>query len=298
MTRSSSKPMALSLPCPAPTVGGVGVQVHSGAQTVRMQRYYAQSLRRTPAMPLSGAPLSLMPVAMPMAPGPRAMLVLPPPLVDSCPADKSSRSSTWTSYQGSAKTFSSELERGERIKPERANRRNAVQKMQWRSSRWVTGFAAGEYLGGPEDADLDHRISSMTIADVSPRFAVKRILLLYENQQYREAANFINRLSHGTFKVSPRPFGKLNRARTKSKIKIKPRRWRCWARATPSICLPGVCAARRPHAGCTLHVCRWCPRILPVCLFPKWKAAHYTSAFFPSAAAAPFSQQHLERQTF
>ncbi|KAJ1525255.1 hypothetical protein ONE63_010079 [Megalurothrips usitatus] len=132
------------------------------------------------------------------------MLVLPPPLVDSCPADKSSRSSTWTSYQGSAlgssKTFSSELERGERIKPERANRRNAVQKMQWRSSRWVTGFAAGDYLAGP-DADLDHRISSMTIADVSPRFAVKRILLLYENQQHREAANFINRLSHGTFKV-------------------------------------------------------------------------------------------------
>ncbi|XP_034254656.1 uncharacterized protein LOC117653237 [Thrips palmi] len=164
-----------------------------------MQRYYAQSLRRSPAMPLSGAPLSLVPVQMPVAP--RAMLVLPPPLVDSCPADKSSRSSTWTSYQGSAKTFSSELERGERIKPERANRRNAVQKMQWRSSRWVTGFAAGEYLGGPEDADLDHRISSMTIADVSPRFAVKRILLLYENQQYREAANFINRLSHGTFKV-------------------------------------------------------------------------------------------------
>lgn len=140
------------------------------------------------------------------------MLVLPPPLVDSCPADKSSRSSTWTSYGagsalgsaiGSSKTFSSELERGERIKPERANRRNAVQKMQWRSSRWVTGFAAGEYLGGGphQDAELDHRISSMTIADVSPRFAVKRILLLYENQQHREAANFINRLSHGTFKV-------------------------------------------------------------------------------------------------
>ncbi|KDR23548.1 hypothetical protein L798_12370 [Zootermopsis nevadensis] len=41
----------------------------------------------------------------------------------------------------------------------------------------------------------------MTIADVSPRFAVKRIILLYENFQYREAANFINRLSHGTFKV-------------------------------------------------------------------------------------------------
>lgn len=54
--------------------------------------------------------------------------------------------------------------------------------------------------------ELDSRIGSMTIADVSPRVAVKRIILLYENFQYREAANFINRLSHGTFKVSLQTF--------------------------------------------------------------------------------------------
>ncbi|KAK6621933.1 hypothetical protein RUM44_001740 [Polyplax serrata] len=89
------------------------------------------------------------------------------------------------------------LERGERIKPERTNKRNNVQKMQWRASRWVGGFSNS----GPYTDELDSRIGSMTIADVSPRVAVKRIILLYENFQYREAANFINRLSHGTFKV-------------------------------------------------------------------------------------------------
>ncbi|KAL1138313.1 hypothetical protein AAG570_010001 [Ranatra chinensis] len=41
----------------------------------------------------------------------------------------------------------------------------------------------------------------MTISDISPRLALKRILLLYENGQYREAANFINRLGHPTFRT-------------------------------------------------------------------------------------------------
>ena len=131
------------------------------------------------------------------------MLMLPPPpLVDaSSPGVSQSRTSTWTTYH-SGKSSSgnngfSVLERGERIKPERSNKRNNVQKMQWRSSRWVNGFPCAT----SGDEDFDNRISSMTIADVSPRFAVKRIILLYENFQYREAANFINRLSHGTFKV-------------------------------------------------------------------------------------------------
>lgn len=96
----------------------------------------------------------------------------PPPLADP--------SSTWTSY-------TSEPPRGvERFKPERS--RHHLQKIPWKGhDSWVDGF--------PE------MVGSMTIADVSPRFAVKRILLLYENAQYREAANFINRLSHSTFKT-------------------------------------------------------------------------------------------------
>ncbi|KAG1662478.1 hypothetical protein GQR58_020938 [Nymphon striatum] len=43
-------------------------------------------------------------------------------------------------------------------------------------------------------------VSSMTIADVSPSVAIRRVLLLYENSQFREAANFINRLNQSTFK--------------------------------------------------------------------------------------------------
>lgn len=97
----------------------------------------------------------------------------PPPLAEP--------SATWASYA------SDPARSHERFKPERVRQGLSVQKLQWRASNWVDGF--------PE------MVSSMTIADVSPRFAVKRIILLYENAQYREAANFINRLSHGTFKT-------------------------------------------------------------------------------------------------
>ncbi|XP_037094584.1 uncharacterized protein LOC119114653, partial [Pollicipes pollicipes] len=86
------------------------------------------------------------------------------------------------------------VEKQMRFRPEKAHRR-PVQRLQWRKSKWQPDpDEPSSYL------DLN-RISSMTIADVSPKFAVKRILMLYENQQYREAANFVNRLSHGTFKV-------------------------------------------------------------------------------------------------
>lgn len=91
-----------------------------------------------------------------------ALLLPPPPLA-----------STWSPYNHDPGQ--------QRFKPERQPR----QGLQWRDSTWLQ----------------DPGVRSMTIADVSPRFAVKRILLLYENAQYREAANFVNRLSHGTFKA-------------------------------------------------------------------------------------------------
>lgn len=105
------------------------------------------------------------------------MLTLPPPPL-------SDPSATWNSYSSEPAKGAP----GNRIKPDRSRGHGVnVQKMQWRNSNWVEGF--------PE------LVGSMTIADVSPRFAVKRILLLYENAQYREAANFVNRLSHNTFKT-------------------------------------------------------------------------------------------------
>jgi hypothetical protein len=81
-----------------------------------------------------------------------------------------------------------------RIKPEKSNRRN-VQKLTWRSSHWIKGFGSEE-----DDYESGH-VDSMTITDVSTNVAIRRILLLYENLQYREAANFINRLNYITFKA-------------------------------------------------------------------------------------------------
>lgn len=49
--------------------------------------------------------------------------------------------------------------------------------------------------------ESESRVSSMTIADISPRIAVKKVLLLYEHAQYNEAANFIDRLSVTTFRI-------------------------------------------------------------------------------------------------
>ncbi len=106
-----------------------------------------------------------------------ALTLLPPPLTEP--------DATWNSYNSEPAAAVRLL--AERIKPERSRNGVNVQRVQWRRSRWMDGF--------PE------LVSSMTIADVSPRFAIKRILILYENAQYREAANFINRLSHGTFKA-------------------------------------------------------------------------------------------------
>ncbi|CAG2101972.1 unnamed protein product [Medioppia subpectinata] len=82
-----------------------------------------------------------------------------------------------------------------RIRPEKSNRRN-VQKLTWRSTQWVKGFE------GCDDDDYDQtHVDSMTITDVSTTVAIRRILLLYENLQFREAANFINRLNYSTFKA-------------------------------------------------------------------------------------------------
>lgn len=99
--------------------------------------------------------------------------------------DRPAMFTTWTYKQAGH----SVIERGNRIRPERHNRKN-IQKITWKSNDWVKGFEDGE-----------SRVSSMTIADVSPGVAIRRVLLLYENQQYREAANFINRLNYSTFKA-------------------------------------------------------------------------------------------------
>lgn len=131
----------------------------------------------------------------------------PPPLCKQYSLPTANSNGSWSTVDVNNTVTSStggfsELERGERIRPERRLGRSNVQKMfqggrnpNYNADDIHVRNSAGYYQ------QIDTRINSMTIADVSPRVAVKRIILLYENYQYREAANFINRLSHGTFKV-------------------------------------------------------------------------------------------------
>lgn len=143
------------------------------------------------------------------------MLTLPPPPLSEQPSSPpsvsslSSSSAAAAAMVAAAATWNScgsgnaPLGAGNRIKPDRSRGRgaaNAVHRMQWRSSNWTEGFPPEQQEHRQQQQRLV-AVGSMTIADVSPRFAVKRILLLYENAQYREAANFVNRLSHGTFKT-------------------------------------------------------------------------------------------------
>ncbi|EEC01665.1 hypothetical protein IscW_ISCW001706, partial [Ixodes scapularis] len=58
-----------------------------------------------------------------------------------------------------------------------------------RNSHWLHSF--------PEE----QRVASMTIADMSPALASRRVVLLCERQQYREAANLVTRLGQATFKA-------------------------------------------------------------------------------------------------
>ena len=53
---------------------------------------------------------------------------------------------------------------------------------------------------GARMADSQNLASALTIPDASPRLALQRILVLYENGEHREAAAFMRRLSFQTFK--------------------------------------------------------------------------------------------------
>ncbi|XP_077501898.1 uncharacterized protein LOC144112935 [Amblyomma americanum] len=84
---------------------------------------------------------------------------------------------------------------GRRIRPERpagAQRRN-VQKLTWRDSHWLQGFAGDvdEPRGGP----------SASLSDMSGGAALRRVLLLCERQQHREAAALLSRLAPAAFRA-------------------------------------------------------------------------------------------------
>ena len=54
--------------------------------------------------------------------------------------------------------------------------------------------------GGGRSMDSQNLATAMAIPDASPRLALQRILVLYENGDHREAAAFMRRLSFQTFK--------------------------------------------------------------------------------------------------
>ncbi|CAL4157970.1 unnamed protein product, partial [Meganyctiphanes norvegica] len=111
------------------------------------------------------------------------------------------KTSTWTYKHVSAhKGGPAIIEKGSRFRPERREKeRRPLQKLQWRESAWSKGFnnslQSGDYL------DLETRPSANSSSDKSPRHAVKHILLLTENYQYRDAAAFVHRLPTTTFKT-------------------------------------------------------------------------------------------------
>ncbi|XP_047468775.1 uncharacterized protein LOC125024996 [Penaeus chinensis] len=165
-----------------------------GSALSRLDRYFDPQPPPRPAKPVGLLP----------KPGPAALSKPsqqppqpasgPPPLIDGAAC----KTSTWTyKHVTSARNSGvSDIEKGARFRPERRERR-PVQKLQWRDSAWSRGFTPpkDDYL------DLDTRMTGSSSADGTPRHAMKRILLLTENYQYRDAAAFIQRLPAATFKA-------------------------------------------------------------------------------------------------
>lgn len=122
------------------------------------------------------------------------MLPPPPPPMSSIPRGPDSvsslaKSSTWSYRPGFGNPSNLvPLNSGERIRPERVNRRPLHS---------LTHFDYEELGARPASQNT---ASAMTIADLSPKLALQRLLCLYENGEHREAAAFLRRLSPGTFK--------------------------------------------------------------------------------------------------
>lgn len=98
-------------------------------------------------------------------------------------SSKESRSGSLSSDKTETESSSSGSGRMERIRPERTPR----QKVQsvWRNVRWAESF--------PDES------LSMESAELTPNFALRRIVLLFETKKYDECATLIRRLNCVTF---------------------------------------------------------------------------------------------------
>uniref|UniRef100_A0A8D8Z4Y0 Mitochondria-eating protein n=1 Tax=Cacopsylla melanoneura TaxID=428564 RepID=A0A8D8Z4Y0_9HEMI len=153
-----------------------------------MNRYYEAYPRRSGLLTLPPPPLD--------TPSKPSSTILMPSTTASITNGGVENTATWNSYNSEPIQRNNLLER---IKPERERTRltKNISKLQWKQQLQQQSMQQ-QYNSFDMNMDM---FGSMTINDVSPRFALKRILLLYENLQYREVANFINRLSHNTFKI-------------------------------------------------------------------------------------------------
>jgi len=99
---------------------------------------------------------------------------------------------------------------GDRIKPDRSGRK-IIQKFQFSTdtegemndgvSQRVRSLNKVMNEGGKESDNGSRRqLASLSIADMSPRLALQRILALFERGEQREAAAFLRRLSMSTFR--------------------------------------------------------------------------------------------------
>lgn len=153
-----------------------------------MNRYYEAYPRRSGLLTLPPPPLDT-------PSKPSSTILLPSAVSVTNSVVGNDNSATWNSYNSEPIQRNNILER---IKPERERTRltKNISKLQWKQQLQAQSLQT-QY----GNFEMNNMFGSMTINDVSPRFALKRILLLYENLQYREVANFINRLSHNTFKI-------------------------------------------------------------------------------------------------
>ena len=92
---------------------------------------------------------------------------------------------------------------GNRIRPERSGRK-LIQKFQFSSDTEGGEEGKGRILRGGRRRDAEvtrsRQMASLSIADMSPRLALQRILALFERGEQREAAAFLHRLSITTFR--------------------------------------------------------------------------------------------------
>ena len=92
---------------------------------------------------------------------------------------------------------------GNRIRPERSGRK-LIQKFQFSSDTEGGEEGKGRILRGGRRRDAEvtrsRQMASLSIADMSPRLALQRILALFERGEQREAAAFLHRLSLTTFR--------------------------------------------------------------------------------------------------